>query len=61
MLASHVVEGGSGDVVGLSLAYQAIVLEEILLLRNIRVGLRLQDSLGLTPVRLVSTVVVVIC
>jgi hypothetical protein len=55
VLTGNVMEGGSGDVVGLSLAYQAIVLEEILLLRDIRVGLSLQDTLGLTPVCGVST------
>ena len=49
MLARDVVEGRGRDVVGLTLADEAVVLEEVLLLRVVRVGLRSKDALGLTP------------
>ena len=46
--ARDVVEGSRGDVVSLALADQAVVLEQILLLRLVQVGsLLLEDALGL--------------
>lgn len=48
MLSRDVVEGGRGDVVGLALADEAVVLEQILLLGWVDV-LSLEDSLGLAP------------
>lgn len=50
LLAGNVVEGRGGDVVGLALADQAVVLEEILLLGVVDVGLGMEDSLGLASV-----------
>lgn len=50
LLASNVVEGRGDDVVGLALADQAVVLEEILFLGVVDVGLGLEDSLGLASV-----------
>ena len=44
MIASDVDERGRGDVVGLALAYEAVVLEEILQLAGIAVTLGLYEG-----------------
>jgi hypothetical protein len=51
VLARDVVEGRRRDVVCLALAHQAVVLEDVLLLRVVEVGLGLEDALGLTSGR----------
>lgn len=49
MLARDVVESRSSDVVCLALAHQAVVLEQVLLLRVVDVCLFLEDPFGLAP------------
>lgn len=49
-LTGDVAESRGGNVVGLALADQAVVLEQVLLLGVVDVGLGLEDTLGLTPV-----------
>lgn len=46
MLPSHIVESRGGDVVSLALLHKAVVLKKILLLRRVKLGLGLKDSLG---------------
>lgn len=54
LLAGDLVEGSSGDIVGLALADQAVVFEEVLLLRVVDIGLGLENTLGLAPVFSIS-------
>jgi len=42
----HVVEGGRGDVVGLPLAHEGVVVEKVLELRGVAVGLGAENFLG---------------
>ena len=50
MFSSDIVEGRRGNIVGLPLPHQAVVLEQVFFLRRIDV-LGLEDSLGLAPER----------
>ena len=61
MLASDIVEGTGGDVVGLALSNQRVVLKQILDLGSIRRCLRVQDPLCLGPKNVVSTRMSRIC
>lgn len=54
LLTGDLVEGSSGDIVGLALADQAVVFEEVLLLRVVDIGLGLENTLGLAPVFSIS-------
>lgn len=49
MLTRDIVESRRRDVIGLSLTYERVVLEEILQLGVVARGLCAQDSLGLGP------------
>ena len=55
MFSSDIVEGRRGNIVGLPLAHQAVVLEQVFFLRRVDV-LGLEDSLGLAPERKMSQV-----
>lgn len=56
VLARDIVESSRGDVVSLALTHQAVVLEEVLLLGVVDGGLVLEDSLRLTPERVLVAV-----
>lgn len=50
MAPGYIMEGQGGDVVGLALANQSIILEQILLLGLIALGLSMEDSLSFSSV-----------
>lgn len=49
MLTGHIMESGGGDVIGLSFADEGVVFEQVLQLRGIEIGLRLEDFLRFVP------------
>ncbi len=50
VVAGDVMKGQGGDVVGLALANQRVILEQILLLRLITLGLSMEHSLSFASV-----------